>query len=176
MLGEEHHVVVRSLDRHDRRDLHGRWGSRWRAFTEGRAGRVHWYPEDGRSHLLSEPPPAVVVLSAAPGSVRRAGGAHGSPDELGEALRAGVPVVLWDRRGDNDPAFRAALRGLLDRHDPRALPGVVRALRIASSDRDSEAETVVGRHVALLWDDPDRMPVASAGNAAVSPTVVEEGP
>jgi hypothetical protein len=91
---------------------------------------------------------------------------------LGEALRAGVPVVLWDRRGSSDPAFRTALHDLLDRHDPRGLPGVVRALRIASSDRDAEAETVVGRHVALLWDDPDRMPVAPA----VSPMVVEEGP
>jgi len=176
VLGEEHHVVVRSLDRHDRRDLHGRWGSRWQAFTEGRAGRVHWYPEDGRAHLLSEPPPAVAVLSSAPGSVGGEQGAHGGSDELGEALRAGVPVVLWDRRGAQDPAFRAALRELLDRHDPRGLPGVVRALRIASNDRDSGAETVVGRHVALLWDDPDRMPVAPAGTAAVSPMVVEEGP
>ncbi|NGO41626.1 VMAP-C domain-containing protein [Streptomyces ureilyticus] len=172
VLGEDHHVVVRSLDRHNRRDLHGRWGSRWRAFTEGRAGRVHWFPEDGRAHLLSEPPPAVVVLSGAPESARREDGAHGGSDELGEALRAGVPVVLWDRRGSSDPAFRTALRDLLDRHDPRGLPGVVKALRIASSDRDAEAETVVGRHVALLWDDPDRMPVAPA----VSPMVVEEGP
>ncbi|WP_221360970.1 effector-associated domain 2-containing protein [Streptomyces beigongshangae] len=176
VLGEDHHVVVRSADRHDRRDLHGRWGSRWRAFTEDRAGRVHWFPEDGRAHLLSEPPPAVVVLSRAPGSAEREGGAHGSPDELGEALRAGVPVVLWDRRGSSDPVFRAALRDLLDRYDPRGLPGVVKALRIASSDRDSGAETVVGRHVALLWDDPDRMPVAPAGTPAVPPAVVEEGP
>ncbi|MFE1800366.1 hypothetical protein ACFW9L_29955 [Streptomyces sp. NPDC059517] len=172
VLGEDHHVVVRSSDRHDRRDLHGRWGSRWQAFAEDRAGRVHWFPEDGRAHLLSEPPPAVVVLSAAPGSAGSEAGAHGSSDELGEALRAGVPVVLWDRRGSSDPVFRTALRDLLDRHDARELPGVVRALRIASSDRDSETETVVGRHVALLWDDPDRMPVTPA----VTPTVVEEGP
>ncbi|MFF0789316.1 hypothetical protein [Streptomyces spiralis] len=176
VLGEEHHVVLRSLDRHDRRDLHGRWGSRWRVFSEGNAGRVHWFPEDGRAHLLSDPPPAVVVLSSAPGSARRAAGAHGRTDELGEALRAGVPVVLWDRRGPADTAFRAQLRDLLARHDLRGLPGVVKALRIAAADRDPEANAVVGRHVALLWDDPDRMPVVPARSShEAAPTVVEEG-
>jgi hypothetical protein len=176
VLGEDHHVVLRSLDRHDRRDLHGRWGSRWRAFTEGKAGRVHWFPEDGRAHLLSEPPPAVVVLSEAPGSAWRDGTARRRTDELGEALRAGVPIVLWDRRGHADPAFRAELRSLLERHDARGLPGVVRALRIAAADRDAEANAVVGPHVALLWDDPDRMPVASPGSGHdTARTVVEEG-
>ncbi|MBT2420242.1 hypothetical protein J7F01_13270 [Streptomyces sp. ISL-22] len=176
VLGEDHHVVLRSLDRHDRRDLHGRWGSRWRAFTEGNAGRVHWFPEDGRAHLLSEPPPAVVVLSEAPGSAQGDAWAHGRTDELGEALRAGVPIVLWDRRGLADPAFRAELRDLLERHDLRTLPGVVKALRIATADRDAEANAVVGRHVALLWDDPDRMPVGPPSNdQEAARTVVEEG-
>lgn len=176
VLGEDHHVVLRSLDRHDRRDLHGRWGSRWRAFTEGNAGRVHWFPEDGRAHLLSEPPPAVVVLSEAPGSAQEEAWAHRRTDELGEALRAGAPIVLWDRRGLADTAFREELRDLLERHDARALPGVVKALRIAAADRDAEANAVVGRHVALLWDDPDRMPVGPARSGEdAARTVVEEG-
>ncbi|MCP3818657.1 hypothetical protein NLX86_11155 [Streptomyces sp. A3M-1-3] len=176
VLGEDHQVVVRSLDRLNHRDLHGRWGRRWDAFTEGNAGRVHWFPEDGRRHLLSDPPPAVVVLSEPPGGARGEQRAHGYLDELGEALRAGVPVVLWDRRAGNDPAFRTALRSLLGLHDPRELPGVVKALRIASSDRDPEEDLVVGRHIALLWDDPSRMPVATAGTSAVPATTGEESP
>jgi hypothetical protein len=176
VLGEDHQVVVRSLDRLNRRDLHGRWGRRWDAFTEGRAGRVHWFPEDGRPHLLSDPPPAVVVLSKPPEGARGEPGARGYLDELGEALRVGVPVVLWDRRDGEDPDFRAALRALLDRQDPRGLPGVVKALRIASTDRDPEGDVIVGRHVALLWDDPSRMPVAPAGTSTVPPTGGEEGP
>jgi vWA-MoxR associated protein C-terminal domain len=179
VLGEDHQVVVRSLDRLNRRDLHGGWVRRWDAFAQGRAGRVHWFPEDGRPHLLSDPPPAVVVLSAPPSprAVRRA---RGSVDELAEALRVGVPVVLWDRRGEDDQAFREALRSLLNRHDPRELPSVVRALRIASGDRDPEGKTeedfIVGRHVALLWDDPNRMPVALARTPPVPPATEEEGP
>jgi hypothetical protein len=176
VLGEDHQVVVRSLDRLNRRDLHGRWGRRWDAFEDGRAGRVHWFPEDGRPHLFSDPPPAVVVLSEPPGGTRGEGGGRGHRDELGEALRVGVPVVLWDRRGGDDPAFRAALRSLLDRHDPRGLPDLVKTLRIASSDGDPEEYFVVGRHVALLWDDPNRMPVEPPGTPAVPPTGGEEGP
>ncbi|MFG2683439.1 hypothetical protein [Streptomyces sp. NPDC048392] len=175
VLGEDHHVVIRSLERLSRRDLHGRWGRRWDAFTEGRAGRVHWYPEDGRSHLLSEPSPAVVVLSEPPGGARDEAGAHRGEDELVEALRAGVPVVLWDRRGVGDPAFRTALRSLLDRHDLRGLPGIVKALRVASIDRDPEGDLLVGRHVALLWDDPNRVPTASTDTSADSGTGGEEG-
>ncbi|WP_406271249.1 hypothetical protein OH779_32290 [Actinacidiphila glaucinigra] len=174
VLGEDHHVVVRSLDRLGRRDLHGRWGRRWDAFANGRAGRVHWYPEDGRSHLLSEPPPAVAVLSDPPTGARGETGARGSRDELVEALRAGVPVILWDRRGPADPVFLSALRSLLDRHDLRGLPGVVKALRIAAIDSDPENDVLVGRHVALLWDDPNRMPVASVGTSAGPPPGGEE--
>ncbi|MGQ4384801.1 VMAP-C domain-containing protein [Streptomyces sp. SAS_270] len=150
VLGERHPVVVRSLDRLERRDLHGCWGNRWDAFSEGRAGRVHWFPEDGVAHLLSDPPPAVVVLSSPPSDT----------NELGEALIAGVPVVVWDRRGGRDPAFRAALREVLRSNDPRRFPGVVKTLRITSRDGDSEGDLVVGRHIALLWDDPNRLPVA----------------
>ncbi|MEU1673855.1 hypothetical protein ABZ752_17745 [Streptomyces roseifaciens] len=180
VLGEDHQVVVRSLDRFTRRDLHGRWGQRWEAFVDGTAGRVHWFAEDGRRHLYSDPPPAVVVLSSPPAGAQGADGARGRPDELAEALRVGVPVVLWDRRGGGDPSFRAALRTLLDGRDLRGLPGLVKALRIESGDCDPEEEgedTVagrVGRHVALLWDDPRRMPVMTA-DAPTGPPVDGEG-
>ncbi|WUR84456.1 hypothetical protein OG967_39635 [Streptomyces phaeochromogenes] len=162
VLGEDHPVVVRSLERLDRRDLHGRWGSRWDALSEGHAGHIHWFPEDGITRLLSDPPPAVVVLSVPPGGTHHgAEGDYLAPDELGEALRAGVPVVIWDRRGVGDAASRTALQTILNSHDPRLLPSVFRTLRIASRGSDSKDAPTVGRHLALLWDDPYRLPVAS---------------
>lgn len=181
LLGEDHQVVLRSLERINRRDLHRYWARRWDAFAGGRAGRVHWFPEDGRSHLLSDPPPAVVVLSGPPGSnrsrsVRSTQGERPEPDELSEALRVGVPVILWDRRGERDPGFRRALRALLAEHDPRGLPHLVKALRTSADATDAEEYFSVGRHVALLWDDPERMPVAHTGSAAgTPPTPGEEG-
>lgn len=167
LLGEDHQVVIRSMERLGRRDLHGSWGRRWEAFSTGRAGRVHWFPEDGRPHLLSDPPPAVVVLSepAGGGTSHPAGRTDGQLDELSEALRVGVPVILWDRREGMDERFRTALRALIDHNDPRDLPTVVRRLRTASDSRDAEGHFVVGRNVALLWDDPDRMPVLTTSPA-----------
>ncbi|MFF0445149.1 hypothetical protein ACFYT4_01810 [Streptomyces sp. NPDC004609] len=176
VLGEDHQVVVRSLDRLNRRDMHGRWGERWDSFADGRAGRVHWFPEDGRTRVHPGPQPAVVVLSGPPGGPREGRAAKADPDELSEALRDGVPVALWDRREGSDPLFRDALRSLLDRHDPRELPAVVKALRIACNGRDPEGDVMIGRYVALLWDDPNRMPAALAGTPSALPTDGEEGP
>ncbi|GGZ86478.1 hypothetical protein GCM10010329_02900 [Streptomyces spiroverticillatus] len=172
VLGEDHHVVLRSLERINRPDLHDRWWRRWDAFVAGQAGRVHWFPEDGRPHLLSDPPPAVVVLSRPPQGGRSTQGERRELDELSEALRVGVPVVLWDRRGERDPAFRTALNQLLTEYDPRRLPELVRGLRTAVASSDAEEYFSVGRHVALLWDDPERMPVAHAGSPP--PTTGEE--
>jgi hypothetical protein len=135
---------------------------------------VHWFPEDGRPHLLSDPPPAVVVLSRPPSGARSGRMGHPHIDELGEALRTGVPVVLWDRREGGDPAFRAALRSLLEGNDPRELPDIVKTLRTAAEGGDSEDHMSVGRHVALLWDDPSRMPVACEGFSALQSTDGEE--
>ncbi|MFE7133031.1 hypothetical protein ACFVIM_19450 [Streptomyces sp. NPDC057638] len=167
-LGEDHPVLLRSLERMERPDTHGRWRRRWDALAEAGAGRVHWFPDDGRSRLLADPPPAVVVLSGPPRHFG-AGGADGADgadvdgagvDELGESLRAGVPIVLWDRRGGTDPVFRGELADLMAHKGIRRLPEAVRSLRVDARDEDATAgdSSTLGRHVALLWDDPYRRP------------------
>ncbi|GAT82293.1 hypothetical protein [Streptomyces sp. F-3] len=157
-LGEDHPVVVRSLERMERTDTHGRWAKRWDALVTACEGPVHWFPEDGRARLLTEPQPVMVVLSDPPGR-----GPDDSPgiDELGESLRAGVPIVVWDRRGGVDPAFRDELQELTSRKGIHRLPEVLRSLRIEAGGEDAAgggSSTTLGRHAALLWDDPYRLP------------------
>ncbi|MCX4562063.1 effector-associated domain 2-containing protein [Streptomyces umbrinus] len=155
-LGEDHPVVLRSLDRMERPDTHGRWAKRWDGLARGEAGIAHWFPEDGRARLLMDPLPAVVVLGSPP---RGRGEQEADFDELGECLRVGVPVVVWDRREGRDPAFRRDLADLLARRGAMSLPDAVRELRILARDDDSEgASLLIGRHMALLWDDPYRLP------------------
>jgi hypothetical protein len=77
--------------------------------------------------------------------------------ELELALRAGVPVVLWDRRAPLTSETRTLIEELF-RGDPGELPERVRRLRVeavisASGDRSEH----LGRHLALLWDDPNRL-------------------
>ncbi|MFJ2722524.1 hypothetical protein [Streptomyces sp. NPDC087437] len=156
-LGEDHPVVLRSLERMERADTHGRWAKRWDALVTACGGPVHWFPDEGRAHLLTEPQPVMVVLSDPPG-----GGGDGGPgvDELGESLRAGVPIVVWDRRGGVDPAFRDELRELSSRKGIHRLPDALRSLRIEAGGEDPAGggSSTLGRHAALLWDDPYRLP------------------
>ncbi|MFJ8938670.1 hypothetical protein ACIRL0_23590 [Streptomyces sp. NPDC102365] len=163
VLGEDHPVVLRSLDRMERPDTHGRWAKRWDHLARGEEGRAHWFPEDGRARLLIDPLPALVVLSSPP---RRRGEQETEFDELGECLRVGVPVVIWDRREGHDPVFRRDLADLLARRGATDLPDAVRELRILARDDDPEsASSLIGRHLALLWDDPYRLPEDPRGTA-----------
>ncbi|TGA85749.1 hypothetical protein E2651_41630 [Streptomyces sp. MZ04] len=165
-LGEDHPVVLRSLERVERTDTHGRWAKRWDALITDRGGPVHWFPDDGRARLLTDPQPVMVVLSEPPGCRRSR---HSGVDELGESLRAGVPIVVWDRRGGVDPAFRDELLKLTVRTGIDQLPDVVKSLRIEAVGEDPAegGSSTLGRHAALLWDDPYRLP-GERGEAADS--------
>ncbi|MEU9892226.1 hypothetical protein ACIBCS_19795 [Streptomyces phaeochromogenes] len=165
-LGEDHPVVVRSLDRLERPAIHGRWQQQWAiGLSTETGGRIHWFPGDGRGVIRTDPP-AVVVLSSPPGPAAAPLGSH----ELAQALRAGAGVIIWDRREDPDPSFRDELTQILGRSDLRRLPAVVQTLRIRAWNGDAGEGSAVGCHLALLWDDPYRLPVApGSGTVGTSP-------
>ncbi|AOR36106.1 hypothetical protein BFF78_38165 [Streptomyces fodineus] len=165
-LGKDHPVVLRSLERVEGRATHGRWAKRWDALKPGCRGPVHWFPGEHPDRLLSEPHPVMVVLSAPPGNQEHV--AVGG-DELDASLRAGVPIVVWDRRGGVDPVFRNELLELVSSKGIHRLPDEVRSLRIAAGGGDPAGggSSTLGRHAALLWDDPDRLP-GGRGEAADS--------
>ncbi|MER5524254.1 hypothetical protein ABT075_06500 [Streptomyces sp. NPDC002677] len=170
-LGKDHPVVLRSLERVEGRATHGRWAKRWDALTPGCRGPVHWFPGEHADRLLSDPHPVMAVLSEPPGGQ----GAVGSGiDELDASLRAGVPVVVWDRRGGTDPAFRRELQELATGKGIHRLPDEVRSLRIAADGGDPAGgdSSALGRHAALLWDDPYRLP---GGRAEAADTSAQGG-
>ncbi|MFI9809278.1 hypothetical protein ACIHEJ_33860 [Streptomyces sp. NPDC052301] len=165
-LGKDHPVVLRSLERVEGRATHGRWARRWDALKPGCRGPVHLFPDAHADRLLSEPHPVMVVLSEPPGSQENV---SSGVDELDASLRAGVPIVIWDRRGGVDPVFRNELLELASSKGIHRLPDEVRSLRIAAGggDPDGGGFSTLGRHAALLWDDPDRLP-GGRGEAADS--------
>ncbi|MFJ3665833.1 hypothetical protein ACIPSE_05195 [Streptomyces sp. NPDC090106] len=165
-LGKDHPVVLRSLERAEGRATHGRWIRRWDALKPGCRGPVHWFPDEHPDRLLSAPHPVMVVLSEPPGGLR---GASAGARELDASLRAGVPVVVWDRRGGIDPGFRSELLELALGKGIHRLPDEVRSLRIAAEGGDAAGggSSPLGSHAALLWDDPSRLP-GGRGEAAES--------
>ncbi|MFJ9811379.1 hypothetical protein ACIRTB_24465 [Streptomyces sp. NPDC101158] len=152
-------VVLRSLERMRKPQLHRRWHNRWQQLLDSADTVCHWDTTGSRGHdpsqwastLATDERLVTVALSAPP-----LPGSGGSRASLESALFAGVPVAVWDRR----PAatdFRKRARKLMKGRAVE-LPERVQQLRheaatAAAAQRDVHA----GRHVAVLFDDPNRL-------------------
>jgi nucleoside phosphorylase len=143
-------VAVRSLDRL-RSGYRRMWLERWQALWRQPPGhRTHWGQgaadlTSWNARLRGDAGITTVVLS---GPSTAAGGR----DELDLALRAGVPVILWDRRnGGAGPA--AVLRELVEGAPGEVHGRLSRLRRTAAASREDHP----GRHLTLLWDDPYRL-------------------
>ncbi|MEU1268526.1 SAV_2336 N-terminal domain-related protein [Streptomyces sp. NPDC005799] len=156
-------VVLRSLERLQRAAWHRAWHNKWDQLKE-RPGEnyAHWsHPEGDDAYFfrlereLREDPRAVcLVLSEPPG-----GDAGTGRRELLAGLRAGVPVVIWDRRGRTDDAFREAVHEIVQDLSPDGLmKQVTKWRREALVAGPEEWDRQVGRHLAVLFDDPERKP------------------
>lgn len=155
----EYRVVVRSLDRmrqaHRRRIWTNRWRSLWR---DPSRHRVHWggsHPDPAglgawNARLREDHSLTTVVLGSSPED-------ETGSQELQSALNAGIPVILWDhRRGALAPEMAGLLDGITA-GPPADLVGRVHALRRDAGLLLPEAQAShPGRHLAVLWDDPDR--------------------
>ncbi len=151
-------VVVRSLDRMRARYRHRVWANRWRGIWRHPPGHhTFWGRVNGpdldlaqwNARLHDSPEITTVVLGRSP--EQRPGG-----EELRSALNAGIPVILWDRRPALEPEIVRLMQSLVD-GDPAELPHRVSALRSAAAVLPpAEQHRHPGRHLALLWDDPDR--------------------
>ncbi|MBU2668260.1 hypothetical protein KOI35_32585 [Actinoplanes bogorensis] len=155
----DYRVVVRSLERMQQAHRRPFWNHRWRSLWAPPAGhRVHWGRSAQDDHhlgpwahrLRADQEITSVVLGGSPegGSGR---------DELLTALDAGIPVILWDHRpGATAPEMLDLLHGITD-GTPQELVDRIHDLRKnAGLLEPGDQERHLGRHLALLWDDPDR--------------------
>jgi nucleoside phosphorylase len=151
-------VVVRSLDRMRAAYRHRVWANRWRSMWRHPPGhRLYWGrvgPGDSdldqwNARLRDDRDLTTVVLSASPEH-------DAGHDELQSALNAGIPVILWDRRTPLAPDAARLLATIVD-GAPDKLAHHIRALRSeAARLPPGERHGHPGRHLALLWDDPER--------------------
>jgi hypothetical protein len=162
-------VTVRSLERMTDYSRRRFWTSRWNAlWREPPVHRLYWGAvEDGPDDLdawdaglRDDIRVTTVVLDGSPHQ-------HRGQLQLELALRAGVPIVLWDRRGPL-PTDALATIGQLANGHPGELPERVRQLRVAAAKAVGQArDRHPGRHLALLWDDPGRLiEVRGSGNGS----------
>lgn len=164
-LGTSYPVVVRSLDRLRKTELHASWRQKWRRLnTNGHRddpSAVYWLLEPGQrpptsiyAGLLREESSVAVVMGFPPEHHQQL-----MTDELTAALFAGVPVVLWCRDAGLRDQFEREAKEMMNGRGLTELPNQVLRLR-QRADEEDNAEAVVGRHLTLLWDDADRIPEA----------------
>ncbi|WAZ22539.1 hypothetical protein STRCI_003799 [Streptomyces cinnabarinus] len=156
-------VLIRSLERLQRAAWHRPWHAKWRQLKERPAdSQPHWSrpAEDGSYffHLereLKEDGHAVcLVLSEPPGDDSGTG-----RREVLAGLRAGVPAMIWHRSDCSDPHFQDAISEILQDRGLGSLAESVGkwrndALALGPDGWDGH----VGRHLAILLDDPERKP------------------
>ncbi|WP_112470494.1 VMAP-C domain-containing protein [Streptomyces triticisoli] len=162
-LALDYPVVVRSLERLQRAAWHRTWHNKWRQLRERPAdSHPHWSRPGREStyffHLereLKEDQYAVcLVLSEPPGDDSGTG-----RREVLAGLRAGVPAMVWHRSDCSDPSFQDAIGEILQ---DRGLGSLVE--RVGKWRKEALAlgpevwNQHVGRHLAILLDDPERKP------------------
>ncbi|MGW0735232.1 VMAP-C domain-containing protein [Streptomyces sp. NPDC002851] len=159
-VGLRYFVHLRSLERMRRRDPAQlrRWRRRWQTFRSASAAEAYRWsgPEGGgvrpltrwRASLAQEARITAVILQrpALPGD---------GLDALAVAIDEGVGLAAWDRR-DDAPGPVVEVLQLLFGHPPAQLPAKVNQLRILA-ETDDAAPLLAGSHLAILWDDPNRL-------------------
>ncbi|MFC8512741.1 hypothetical protein [Streptomyces sp. NPDC057257] len=162
-LAVDYPVVIRSLDRLQETAWHRFWRRRWLQLTIGEDPSVSVHVNVAREngdHLrglearLGDNEHFVATVLSGPPLPD-----HPGHKELQAALRSGLPVVIWHREGPSTDEFLDVVNGLLAEGLQR-FPTKVAAYRRKVAIQDAEQdEQHPGRHLTVLWDNPDRKPV-----------------
>ncbi|MEU4761909.1 hypothetical protein AB0H12_01565 [Actinosynnema sp. NPDC023794] len=157
-LAVDHPVLVRSLERARAQRYWLAWKRRWSAVS-GEGARPYWSLADGVRDLtgmaveLHDASIVSLVLSEPPGD--RRGRAW---DEAAMALRAGIPIIIWDREDCSSSHFHEAVTSLFAAGAVRRLPHRLAQLRREALLAENSDEPHAGRTLAVLWDDAERLP------------------
>lgn len=152
-------VVLRSLDRMRQPEWHRVWRLRWQVLTEepdrarvARCEPVGVGPRYLEARLVADESVVAVVLDSVPAPH------HPAPrhEQLLVALRCGIPGILWSYSADVGDAA-ADIHEFAGAQNVGTLPERVASARRSAFLKPAQ-DNHLGGYLALLWDDPDRLP------------------
>ena len=178
-LGTDYPIVVRFADRHPVEE-HA-WQSRERQFRSGRLPKQHspWWADfwiacgDQRDSAQLN---GMLQRNGQLPFIAMTAWHHGKPvpRAVAAARHAGAAVIVWqhepcaDRQAGGIPAgkcrghrFREAVAEYLSEKRLDQLPEAVWQVRAGAAAKAGNSE-YPGHGIAILWDDPDRLPWADA--------------
>jgi hypothetical protein len=155
-LGLKYGVHVRSLERmRDSGAGRQQWRERWRAlrtqgvkahgWSESYSNRLHTW----QATLAMEPDCTAVVLDAPDGGP--------ATSALKVAMAEGIGVAVWDRRGKFSEERREVVNAVFASvSTPDQIPIAIHRLR-QRAETHNDGASLLGRHIAFMWDDPTRL-------------------
>ena len=160
-IGCRYAFAIRSLERMQAGKWHRSWHTRWSVLTDQVKNGVI-PPESGRRaeadgairSLVADfenNPDVVSLMLSKPPDPATDGGA-----EVAVGLRAGLPIIVWSREDCDSEDFLAAVGNLLHGDGPGTVLQRARAIRTTAYESHAGH---VGHHLALMWDDPERLVV-----------------
>lgn len=161
-LGELYPVVLRDLERQHDPEVRALWHEKWAWFHRGGGNTLLLdadEPARDEQELALRLRSALTVLVGGTSAWHEHSAAV--PPEIDLALDAGVPVMVWHRRGDEESdRFLAGLaRTLVAPEEVARLPDRIRRWRRDAAE--ARQQSFVTSRMALLWDDPEYSPVDS---------------
>jgi len=160
-IGCRYAFAIRSLERMLAGKWHRSWHTRWSVLTgQLRNGAIK--PESGRrvepddnirtlvADFENNTSVVSLMLSKPPDPAQDGG------SEVAVGLRAGLPIIVWSREDCDSEEFLTAVWELLHGDGPGDVLQRVKQLRTAAYRSHSGH---VGHHLALMWDDPERLVV-----------------
>lgn len=163
-LGDRYTKVLRSYERLEKPKYRAAWHKGWIDFVAGLAKLTNsqFVQHDGQNlgvlkAELSQPETIGLLLTQAPSTLR------GGP--LAYVISQGIPAALWVRQELAHCDSCAELIRIAQ-CPVRDLPQQVKTERQHAYSRCGPAEpldqTVIGHHLALLWENPRRLPPTAA--------------
>ncbi len=160
-IGCRYAFAIRSLERMQAGKWHRSWHTRWTVLngqlTNGViAPECARRAEDGNAIRrlvadLETNRDVVSLMLSKPPDPAQGGGA-----EVAAALRAGLPIMVWHREHCDSEEFLAVVTDLLHGDGPGSILQRVRQIRTIAYESHTGH---VGHHLALMWDDPERLVV-----------------
>lgn len=156
-LGLKFAVHLRSLERMRSDDMLVRtqWRERWSTLHNQGIAVHGWQSSDAggsrewQATLAAEPDRTAAVLDAPDGGA--------STEALKAAIAEGIGLAVWDRRGEFLEERREVVMVMFAAvQKATQLPSSIHRLR-REAERSAAGLSLLGRHIAFLWDDPNRL-------------------
>lgn len=169
LIGSDYKVVIRSWDRsYDKncKERFPKWKEKW--------DRLHADPKPavrflGREHVSEDGALLRVPAKAPPCApldfVPAVDGKNGIAPVLRDVIDKGIPIAIWPRKTCEDAAkLREFLSELTSKKSLREWREEVRTFRQEALDA-TKPDDHPGSHLALLWDNPHKLPPDALGKA-----------